>query len=78
MRPGYTLTGYLIEVFRISCSNYIWELLGNYPVFTMVMVIFRYDKIIGELLLPPIFHKTYTIIKNIIQVNQLIFIYDHS
>ena len=39
------------------------------------MVIYRYTEIIGEFSLPPIFHITYTIIKNIIQVNQLIHIY---
>ena len=32
-----------------------WELPGNYPVFTMLMVIYHYVERIGELLLPPIF-----------------------
>ena len=32
-----------------------WELLVNYPVFTMVMVIYHYVEKIVELLLHPIF-----------------------
>ena len=32
-----------------------WELPGNCPVFTMVMVIYHYVDIIGEFLLPPQF-----------------------
>ena len=36
-------------------QKYRWELPVNYPVFTKVMVIYRYIERIGELLLPPIF-----------------------
>ena len=36
-------------------SRHGWELPGNYPVFTVLMVIYRYVEIIGELFLPPIF-----------------------
>ena len=32
-----------------------WELPGNYPVFTVLMVIYRYVEKIGEFLLPQIF-----------------------
>ena len=32
-----------------------YELPGEYPVLTMVMVIYHYVEIIGELSLPPIF-----------------------
>ena len=39
------------------------------------MVIYRYIEIIGELLLTQIFGITYMIMKNIIHVNQLIYIY---
>ena len=37
------------------CRRHRWELLGNYPVFTMVMVIYHYFHIIVELSLPLIF-----------------------
>ena len=39
------------------------------------MVIYRYIEIIGELLLTQIFGITYMTMKNIIHVNQLIYIY---
>ena len=48
------------------------ELPGNYPVFTMVMVIYHYAESI-----PPIFGITYTIMKNVIQVDHLIYISNH-
>ena len=54
-----------------------WELPGTYPVFTVAMVIYRYVDRIREFPLPPIFCITYTIMKNIIQMNQLIYIYNH-
>ena len=54
-----------------------WESLGNYPVFNVVIVIYHYVERIGELSLPPIFCITYTIMKYIIQVNQLIYINSH-
>ena len=38
-----------------SSAQYKCELTGDYPVFTVVMVIYRYIHRIGELLLPPIF-----------------------
>ena len=50
-----------------------WQLPLNCPVFTVVIIIFHYIDRIEELLLPPIFCITYTIIKNIIQVNQVIY-----
>ena len=40
-----------------------WELPDNYPVFTVVMVIYHCVERIGELMLPPIFCITYNIIK---------------
>ena len=39
-----------------------WELLGNYPIFAVATVIYRYVERIGELSLPPIFCITYTTI----------------
>ena len=41
------------------------------------MLIYRYAEIIGEFLLTPIFLITYTIIKNIILLNLLIYLYYH-
>ena len=46
----------------IGCRHR-WELSGNYPVFTMVMAIYHYIEIIGELLLPVIFCIAYINIK---------------
>ena len=53
------------------------ELPGNYPVFNVLMVIFHCVERICKILVTPGFCITYTIMKNIIQVNQLIFIYNH-
>ena len=55
-----------------------WELPGNYPVFTVVMVIYHYVEIIWRILVTPNFFIAYTIMKNITQVNQLIYVYNHS
>ena len=57
--------------------NHKQELRGNYNILTMVMVIYHYVVRIGEFSLPPILCITYTIMKNIIQVNHLIYIYNH-
>ena len=35
--------------------NHIWELTGNYPIFSVVMVIYDYIARIGAFSLPPIF-----------------------
>ena len=60
----------------IATRRLRWELPGNYPIFTLVMVINHYVKGIGEFLLIP-FCITYTIVKNNIQMNQKIYIYNH-
>ena len=39
-----------------------WELPGNYPVFTVVMVIYHYVERYGEFSLPPLFNITCMII----------------
>ena len=39
-----------------------WELPGNYPVFTVVMVIYHYVERIWKILVIPIFNITYMII----------------
>ena len=54
--------------------HHILELLGNYPVLPVLMLIYCYVERIGEFLLPPIFCITDMIMKNIIQVNHLIYI----
>ena len=41
--------------------NHRLKLLVNYPVFTMVMVIYSYDEKIGEFLLPPDFSVYHTL-----------------
>ena len=52
-------------------------IIGQYPVFTMVMVIYPYSERIKECLLLNFFYITYIIMKNIIQVNQWIYIYNN-
>ena len=51
-----------------------WELPGNYPVLTVVMVIYHYVERIWGIIVTPDFCITYTTMKNIIQLNQLIYI----
>ena len=58
-------------------SDHRWELSGNHPVFTVVMVIYHYVERIWIIIVTPIFNITYTIMKNIIQVNQFIYVYNH-
>ena len=48
---------------------HIWELSGNYPVFTMVLVIYYYVEKILRILVILNFCITYMIMKNIIRVN---------
>ena len=67
--------GFKYEITNEIGEDNRWELTGNYPIFTMVMVIYHYVVIIGEFSLHPIFHMTYMIIKNIIKMNQLLYIY---
>ena len=47
-------TSYMATVPNTT-STHIWELPGNYPVFTMVMVVYRYVERIGEFQLLPNF-----------------------
>ena len=74
-QPLHTLTiEIIVDELKASAID------GNHRIntfFTMEMVIYRYIEIIGELLLPPIFYITYMMIKNIIQVNQYIYIYNN-
>ena len=56
----------------LHTDQHRWELLGNYSVFTVVMVIYRYVDRIGELLLPPIISYIVYNQVSFIQVNQLI------
>ena len=52
------------DLFR-CCSRHRWELLGNYPVFTVVMVIYRYIEIISIILVTSNFlYKMYDHEKN--------------
>ena len=39
-----------------------WELPGNYPVFTVLMVIYHYVERIWRIIVTPIFYITYNII----------------
>ena len=56
-----------------SCSlGEIWELLGNYPVFIAVMVIYHCIERVWGIVVTLNFCITYTTMKNIIQVIQLI------
>ena len=44
-----------------TSSRHRWELTWNYPVFTVVMVIYHYIERIWRILVTPIFNITYTI-----------------
>ena len=44
-------------------SNHRWDLPGNYPVFTVVMVIYHHVERTWRILVDPNFCITYTIIK---------------
>ena len=51
-----TFWQYPSQILPPGCPpSYVWRLLGNYPVFTTLMVIYHYVEIIGEFLLPSIF-----------------------
>ena len=54
-----------------------WELPGNYPVSIVVMVIYHYVERIWIILVTPNFRLPYMIMKDIIHVNQLIYIFNH-
>ena len=69
--------GSYIAYFGTFFSKHRWKLPGNYPVFTVVMLIYHYVEITGEFSLPPIFRIPYKIMNNIIKANQLIYIYNH-
>ena len=43
------------EVSEVACEEHRWELPGNYPVFTVVMVIYHYVERIWRILVTPIF-----------------------
>ena len=72
---------------RLSMMSYLnqkshtishrWELPGNCPVLTMVMVIYHYAERIWRILVNPIFVQHIQTRINIIQVNQLVYIYNH-
>ena len=47
---------------RHNMNEHRWELPGNYPEFTVVMVIYHYVERIWRILFPPIFYKTYMIV----------------
>ena len=57
-------------------GQHMWELPGNYPVFTVVTVIYHYIERIRRILVTPYFCITYTVMKNNIQGNQLIYMYN--
>ena len=46
----------------LTTNKHRWELPGNYPVFTVVMVIYHYIERIWRILVTPIFNITYMII----------------
>ena len=58
-------------------SSHRWELTGNYPVFTVVMVIYHYVDRIWRILVAPIFNITYTIV-NMYYLDEPINIYIQS
>ena len=47
---------------NMTAPQHRWELPGNYPVFTVVIVIYHYVERIWEFLLTPFFNITYMII----------------
>ena len=78
----YRFRDYLIVASSSGCSSeapeeHIWELLGNSPVFTALMVIYHYVERTWRIIVNPNFCITYTIMEKGIQVNQLIYIYNH-
>ena len=76
MGHGKEETGLVFEIIWETGVGYIdrnYQLITLF--FTVVMLIYRYVEIIGKILLTPFFF-TYTIMKKI-QVNQLIYIYNH-
>ena len=76
MKTDVTLLNSMVYHFTAVLGMY-----GNYGLIALfssvVMVIYYYVEIIGELSLPPILRITYTIMKNIIQANELIYIYNN-
>ena len=72
-----TTMEYLRKIIPCSQLENRWELPGNFPVLIMVMVIYHYVEIILRILITLDFCITYTIMKNIIQVNQLIYTYNN-
>ena len=67
----------IIPVFEASLRHR-WKLPGNYPVFTVVMVICHYVERTWIILITPNFWYNIYDHGKIIQVNQLIYIYNHS
>ena len=59
----FVTTYYRITIQSFCCQGtrqHRWELPGNYPVLTMVMVIYHYVERIWRILVTPIFCITYT------------------
>ena len=75
--PGTVFMCSPYHLFIFGTVKHRWELPGNYPVFAVVMVIYHYVERIWRIIVTPDFDITYTIMKNIIQVNQFIYIYNH-
>ena len=77
----FDIMGHIYNIILIGfpwylCSYHRWQLPVNYPVFTVVMEIYHYVERIWRILVTPNFCIEYTKMKNIIQVNQLILIYN--
>ena len=67
----------VLIIFQVT-SHHRWKLPGKYPVFTVLMVIYHYVEKIWGIHVTPNVCITYTIMKNIIQLNQLIYIYTNK
>ena len=75
-------TGYLYEntptatILRFNVEHR-WELLGNKPISTVVMAIYHYVERIWRILVTHNFSYNINDNENIIQMNQLIYIYNN-
>ena len=56
------MNNFLFTVLLCFYLHHRWELPGNYPVFTVVMVIYHYVERIWRILVTPVFCITYMII----------------
>ena len=75
---GLSAMGWNYLLMMTTPVQHRWGLLGNYPVFFVVMIIHHPFERIWIILITPHFLITYTTMKNIIQVNHLIYIYNHE